>query len=401
MGITIAHRARAIRTSPTLAVSAMAREMKAHGIDVINFGVGEPDFNTPEYIKTAAKNAIDANFTRYTNANGIIELRKAIVAKLKKDNNLSYDVDQILVSPGAKASIVNILMTVCDPRDEVLIPSPYWVSYTSQVELVDAFPVLLPTTAATGFKITAEQIETTLRTLSNPKCLILNSPNNPTGSVYAQQELEALAEVCAKHNLLIISDEIYEKLIYDDTRHFSIASASPEAYENTIVINGVSKAYAMTGWRLGYAAGAKEIIRRACQIQGHVASCVNSISQKAAVIALSEDDGSIERMRQEFERRRTYLVNEFNQLPHIKCMMPLGAFYAIPDISYYLKHNSQNVETSVDFCQFMLKEHHIAIVPGAAFGIDDYVRFSYATSVENIKEGLNRFRAGLEHLAHD
>ena len=398
MSTILSHRARAIKPSPTLTVSALAKQMKAKGHDVINFGVGEPDFNTPEYIKDAAKKALDDNFTRYTASAGILELREAIVEKFKKDNGLEYSADQILVSPGAKASIVHILLAICDPRDEILIPSPYWVSYTSQVEMVDGHPILLPTNMSTNFKITARQLDDALNSLGNPKALILNSPNNPTGSVYSKEELLGIAEVCVKHDIFIISDEIYEKLIYDGEEHVSIASLSPEAKDLTIVINGVSKAYAMTGWRLGYAAGPMEVIKYASRIQSHTTSNVNSITQKAAIVALTEDDGSIEKMRQEFEKRRNYLVKELNNIPNVKCTLPKGAFYAIPDISYYLQNNKNNINSSADLCTYILKNFFVAIVPGSAFGANNYVRFSYANSMENIEKGLQHFAEGLKNI---
>ncbi|MDO9577115.1 MAG: pyridoxal phosphate-dependent aminotransferase [Candidatus Cloacimonadales bacterium] len=395
MSFQISHRAKAIKPSPTLTVSALAKKMRSEGIDVINFGVGEPDFNTPDYIKNAAIKAINDNFTRYTESSGILELRQAIAAKLKRDNNIDCNPQDILVSPGAKASITAVLMTICDPRDEILIPSPYWVSYTSLVEMVDAFPILLPTRMASNFKISAEQLDEALTSLSNPKALILNSPNNPTGSVYKLKELEKIAEVCRKHDIMIISDEIYEKLIYDGMKHVSIASISDEVRERTILINGVSKAYAMTGWRLGYAAGPTEIIKRAARIQSHTTSCVNSITQKAAVVALNECDGSVERMRNEFEKRRNFLVDELNKIPNVKCSMPHGAFYTMPSISYYLHNNNLGIKNSVQMCEYILKEYHVAIVAGSAFGADKFVRFSYATSLENIKEGVNRFKNAL------
>jgi len=372
--------------------------MKAQGIDVINFGVGEPDFNTPEYIKEEAKKAIDDNFTRYTASAGIIELRRVISEKLLRDNDLHCDPEDILVSPGAKASIINVLMAVCDPRDEVIIPSPYWVSYTSQVEMVDSFPVIVPTKASAKFKLKAKVLDQTLKTLSNPKALILNSPNNPTGSVYSRKELTEIAEVCIKHNILIISDEIYEKLIYDNEKHVSIASISKEVREHTVVINGVSKAYAMTGWRLGYCAGPSEIIKQASRIQSHTTSCVNAMTQKAAIVALRECDGSVTRMREEFELRRNYFIERVRQIDNVTCIKPHGAFYVMPNISFYLQKNKRGIKTSVDLCEYLLQQHHIAVVPGSAFGADNYVRFSYANSMENIKEGLVRFERGLLEL---
>ena len=398
MAIRIAHRARAIKPSPTLTVSALANEMKAKGIDVINFGVGEPDFNTPDYIKEEAKKAIDKNFTRYTNSSGIIELREAIADKLKRDNNLKCCPQDILVSPGAKASIINVLLTICDPRDEVLIPSPYWVSYTSQVEMVDAFPVLIPTNSSNDFKLSPKKLEETILGLSNPKALILNSPNNPTGTVYGIRTLEKIAEICLKHDILVISDEIYEKLIYDGKEHVSIATISDEVRENTVLINGVSKAYAMTGWRLGYAAGPREIIKRASRIQSHTTSCVNSMTQKAAIAALNECDGSVTRMRNEFQDRRNYLVEALNSIDNIRCNMPKGAFYAMPNVSYYIHNNKKNVSNVVELCEYLLREHHIALVPGSAFGANNFVRFSYAVSMEGIKEGIKRFKKGLQNL---
>ncbi len=403
MAIPISHRAKAIKPSPTLTVSAIATQMKADGIDVINFGVGEPDFNTPEAIKKRAIAAIEENFTRYTKTSGINELREEIAAKLKRDNNLNCAIEDILVSPGAKASIMFVLMTICDPRDEILIPSPYWVSYSSQVEMVDAHPIFIPTSSRTNFKITAKQLEEIVTSLSNPKALILNSPNNPTGCVYHKKELEEIAAVCLKHDILVISDEIYEKLIYDGEQHISIASISPEVRENTIVINGVSKAYAMTGWRLGYAAGPSNIMQRAARIQSHATSCVNSITQKAAIVALKECEKDVEKMRQTFQKRRDFLIEELNKIPRVFCNKPKGAFYAMPSVSYYLmnfqKKNNNPLtgrSLSVRLSEFLIKNYHVAVVPGSAFGVDDYVRFSYANSMENIREGLKRFAAGLE-----
>lgn len=398
MKINISHRAKAIRPSPTLRTAALANQMRANGIDVINFGVGEPDFNTPTYIKDEAIKAIDNNFTHYTKSAGIIELREAIVDKLKRENGLEYDPENILVSPGAKASLVNALMTICDPRDDVLIPCPYWVSYTSQVELVDANPVLLPTNMETNFKISAKQLEESIHSLSSPKALILNSPNNPTGSVYTRKELNDIAEVCLKHEIVVISDEIYERLIYDEMEHVSIASISKEMQSQSVVINGVSKAFAMTGWRLGYSAGPPEIIKRTIRIQSHTTSCVNSITQKAAVVALNEDDGSVEKMRKEFAERRKLLVNSLNEIPNVKCALPKGAFYAMPSVSYYIRNNRKGIKNTAQLCEYLLKEFHIAAVAGSAFGAEKYFRFSYATSPDNIKEGVKRFAEGLKNL---
>lgn len=396
MRMNLSHRARAIQPSPTLAVLGLANEMRAKGHEVINFGVGEPDFNTPAYIKEEAKKAIDDNFTHYTKSSGIVELREVISEKLLNDNGLQCSPQDILVSPGAKASLMHILMTICDPRDEVIIPSPYWVSYTSLVELYDAYPILLPAKSQGGFKIHGEQLEETIKSLGNPKALILNSPNNPTGAVYTKKELEEIAEVCLRHDIIIISDEIYEKLLYDNREHVSIATISKEVRENTILINGVSKAFAMTGWRLGYAAGPTDIIKCASRIQSHTTSCVNSIAQKAAVVALSQDNGSVEKMKNEFEKRRNFLVRALNDINNVSCATPGGAFYTMPDISYFI-HNT-GLENSEALAKYLLKNFHIALVPGSAFGAEGYVRFSYATSMKNIKKGIKLFEKGLNSL---
>lgn len=398
MEIRLSHRARDVKPSPTLEVSAMAKQMMRQGYEVINFGVGEPDFNTPEIIKNAAKKAIDENFTRYTPSAGIPELKKAIIQKFKRDNNLEYNPENILISPGAKASLINVLMAVCDPRDEVIIPSPYWVSYTSQVWLCDAHPAFISTDASNNFKMTAEQLDRKLHELSNPKALILNSPNNPTGAVYTREELEAIGEVCLKHGIMILSDEIYERLVYDGAEHVSIASLSEELKEITIVVNGVSKAFAMTGWRLGYMAGAKNIIQKASEIQSHTTSCVNSITQKACIVALEEDDGSVEKMRQEFSKRRVFMVEGLSSIEGVSCLNPEGAFYIMTDVSEYLKNNSQGINTTVDFCKYLLKNYQVALVPGSAFGVEGYVRFSYANSMENIRKGIEKLKECLASL---
>jgi len=399
MAIKLSNRIRLIKPSPTLTLSAKAKEMKDSGIDVINFGVGEPDFNTPEYIKAAAHKALDANFTRYTANAGIIELRQAICEKLQRDNNLVYQPKEILVSPGAKASIVNVLVAVCDSKDQVLMPSPYWVSYPYQALLADAEPIYIPTTVEDSYKISAESLEAAI--LQNPcaKVLILNSPSNPTGAVYNLAELQGIAAVCIKHNLLVISDEIYERLVYDGTKHISIASISPEMKEHTVVINGVSKAYAMTGWRLGYAAGPAHIIAAAGRVQEHVTSCVNSITQKACVTALREEDDSIEAMRAEFSKRRDFLYAELARIPHIKCFKPQGAFYIMPGIGWYLENNRLGIDSADKFCDILLEKYHVALVAGGSFGMEGTVRFSYANSIENIKEGVRRFAAFLAEMA--
>lgn len=398
MAIKLSNRIRLVKPSPTLTLSAKAKEMKDSGIDVINFGVGEPDFNTPEYIKNSARAAIDNNFTRYTANAGIIELRKAICAKLQRDNGLEYEPKQILVSPGAKASIINTLIAVCDVQDAVLIPSPYWVSYPYQVMLANAEPVYVPTRIEDSYKMRPEVLETVIKANPNAKALILNSPSNPTGAVYDRAELEGIAEICLKYGILVISDEIYERLVYDGVKHVSIASVSREMQDQTVVINGVSKAYAMTGWRLGYAAGPTEIIAAAGRVQEHASSCVNSITQKACVTALNEEDESIENMRAQFEERRNFLYANLMQNQHVKGFKPQGAFYIMPDISWYLANNKLGINDSDKFCDVLLEKHHVALVAGGSFGIEGSVRFSYANSMQNLTEGASRFAAFLSEL---
>jgi len=399
MAIKLSNRTKLIKPSPTLTLSAKAKEMRDAGLDVINFGVGEPDFNTPEYIKNAARQAIDANFTRYTANAGIIELRRAICAKLERDNGLKYEPKQILVSPGAKTSILFALIAVCDAGDQVLMPSPYWVSYPYQVMLAGAEPVVMPTTEADQYKISPAQLEAAIADNPCAKALLLNSPSNPTGAVYSRDELAALADVCVRHNILVISDEIYERLVYDGKKHVSIASVRPEMADLTVVINGVSKAYAMTGWRLGYAAGPAHIIAAAGRVQEHATSCVNSITQKACVTALNEEDDSIEAMRREFEKRRNLLYAELSNIPHITCFKPRGAFYIMPDISWYLANNNAGIKTSDDLCNALLDKKHVALVAGSSFGMDATVRFSYANSIDNLEKGVKRFAEFLGELA--
>lgn len=400
MAIKLSNRCNLIKPSPTLTLSAKAKEMKDAGIDVISFGVGEPDFNTPNYIKEAAHKAIDANFTRYTANAGILELRQAICEKLLRDNKLEYSPKEILVSPGAKASILNVLIAVCDSMDQVLMPSPYWVSYPYQAMLANAEPVFIPTDEQREYKIDAEMLDKAIKDNPCAKVLLLNSPSNPTGAVYNREELAAIAAICVRHNILVVSDEIYERLVYDGQQHISIASISSEMKERCVVINGVSKAYAMTGWRLGYAAGPASIIAAAGRVQEHATSCVNSITQKACVTALREEDDSIENMRREFSSRRDYMYNELVKIPHITCFKPQGAFYIMPGIQWYLDNNKEGICTADRFCEVLLERHHVALVAGGSFGMEGTVRFSYANSIANIEEGIKRFSKFLGELAN-
>ena len=391
----LSHRIASISESLTLAISSKAKAMKAKGIDVIDFGVGEPDFDTPQHIKQAGIDAINQGFTKYTPAAGTPELRQAVADKLKRDNDLDYPPAQIIVSCGAKHSLFNVILALCQEGDEVIIPAPYWVSYPEMVKAAGAKNVFLPTDESTQFKITPQQLDNVIT--PDSKVLILNSPSNPTGSVYTPDELQALAELILDTDMYIISDEIYEALVYDGTVHKSIASFSPEISERTIVVNGFSKSYAMTGWRLGYAAGPKEIIDAAIQLQSHSTSNACSIAQKAGVAALNGDQGFIRAMVAEFDKRRKRMVEALNAMPGITCVEPKGAFYALPNISEWFGEeiHGRKISNSMDFATVCLEEGKIAIVPGSGFGDDRFVRFSYATSIENIEEGMRRMEEAL------
>ncbi len=395
----IAKRARAIKPSPTLATAAKAKAMKTQGIDVVDFGVGEPDFDTPENVKQAGIKAIQSGFTKYTPAGGTDELKDAIIEKFKKDNSLSYERSQILVSCGAKHSLYNIAEALFDPGDEVIIPSPYWVSYPDQVLLNDATPVIVETTEQEGFRISAQKLERAVT--KKTKALVLNSPSNPTGLAYDKKTLEEIAAIAVKHNIYVISDEIYEKLLYDGFKHFSIASLNAEISNLTIVVNGVSKSHSMTGWRIGYAAGPKEVIAAMANIQSQSTSNPASISQKAAVEALRGPQEFIQTMNFEFDKRRKYMVERLNRIPGISCMLPVGAFYAFPRVSslFGKSVNSKRISNSSDLATYLLEDAKVALVSGDAFGADAYIRLSYATSMENITKGLDRIEQAVAKLA--
>ena len=394
----LSQRARKIKPSPTLAIDAKAKAMKAQGVDVVNFGVGEPDFDTPENIKEAAIKAIKDGFTKYTPVGGIADLKDAIVEKFKNDNKLDYKQEEIIVSCGAKHSLYNIAQALLSPGDEVLIPAPYWVSYPDQVLLNDAVPVFIKTDADNSFMIKPELLASHIT--KKTKALILNSPCNPTGLTYDRKTLEKLAEIILKHNLYVVSDEIYEKLTYDGHTHLSIASFSPEIREKTIVVNGLSKAFAMTGWRIGYAAGPKEIIKAMTNIQSQSTSNPTSISQKAAVEALTGPQDFISTMLAEFDRRRKFLVGELNAIPGMHCLTPTGAFYAFPNTSsfYGKSDGDKKISSSSELAMYLLEKANVALVHGEAFGDDRYLRMSYATSLEEIQKGVNRIRETLGRL---
>ncbi|MBQ3554194.1 MAG: pyridoxal phosphate-dependent aminotransferase [Clostridia bacterium] len=385
----ISEKAKSISPSTTLAIDAKFKQMKAEGIDVVGFGTGEPDFDTPQYIKDAAIAAICEGKTKYTPAAGTIDLRKAICKKLKDENGLDYTFDQIVVSNGAKHSLVNTFQAILNPGDEVIIPAPFWVSYPEMVKMADGVPVVLTTSEADSFKFTAEEFRAAIT--PKTRAVVLNSPSNPTGMVYTEEELRAIADVAVENNIYVVSDEIYEHLIYEG-KHVSIASFSPEIKDLTIIINGVSKTYAMTGWRIGYAAAPQPIAKVMSNIQSHATSNPNSIAQAATIAALGGGKEEIEMMKKAFAERRDYMVERINSIPGISCLKPSGAFYVMMNISKLKGRTMAGklIETSDDFANALLDSAKVAVVPCSGFGADDFVRWSYATAMENIKEGLDR-----------
>lgn len=384
-----------IEQSETLRVKEKALQLKQQGVDVVDLTAGEPDFPTPSNICDAGIKAIKDGFTRYTANAGMPELRQAIVEKFKKDNNLTYTTNQIIVSAGAKQALTNAVLTVAEKGDEVIIIAPYWVSYLQQVRLANATPVIIDS-SKTGFKITPQQLETHIN--SKTRLLIFNSPSNPTGIVYTPDELAALAEVLAKHEVWIVSDEIYEKIIFDDFTHKSFAQF-PDLFEKTIVINGVSKAYSMTGWRIGYAAGPSEVIKGMGKIQSHYAMAP-SISQKAAIEALTGDQSNIEKMRQTFEKRRNLLVQKLKDYPDIKYAYPQGAFYLFVDISstFGKKWNGKTIENCLDFSEYLIESQYLVVVPGSSFGAPNFIRLSFAASDKELEAGFTRLISSLKSL---
>lgn len=390
----ISERAGRVKPSATLAMNAKAKEMKAKGVDVISFSVGEPDFDTPEHIKEAAIRALKDGKTKYTPAEGIPELKEAIIEKFERDNNIKYTMDEVIVSCGAKHSLYNIAQAILSPGDEVIIPAPYWVSYPAQVLLNDATPVIVETKEEDNFMITPVQLEEAIT--EKTKALILNYPSNPTGLTYTEEVLRGIAEIAIKHNIYIISDEVYEKLLYDNNEHISVASLSEEIKARTIVVNGVSKSHSMTGWRIGYAAGPKDVISAMKRIQSHSTSNPTSIAQWAAVEALKGPQDFLQVMLEEFDRRRRFLVEDLNSIEGISCLIPQGAFYAFPNVSTVI--GKKHINSSMDIAMYLLEEAMAALVPGSAFGSEGYIRMSYATSMENLQKGLERIKNALEKL---
>jgi aspartate aminotransferase len=394
----LAARAGRIVPSPTLSITATAKAMVAQGIDVIDFASGEPDFDTPDLVKDAAYTAIKSGFTKYTPASGIDELKLAVVKKLETEQGLRYDKSQILISCGAKHTLYNIAEALFEHGDEVIIPSPFWVSYPDQVLLNDATPVLLETKEADGYVVTRRDLEAKIT--PKTKAIIINSPCNPTGATYNRECLEEIAGIAVRHDLVIISDEIYEKIIYDGVPHISIATLGPEIAARTVIVNGVSKAYAMTGWRIGYAAGPKALIAAMANIQSQSTSNPTSISQKAAAEALRNGAPFTQQMLKEFDRRRRFMVSRLNAMSGVSCSMPTGAFYAFPNVSglFNRAHAVGKIQAAADLATYLLQEAKVAVVPGEPFGSASHIRLSYATSMDAITRGLNRMESALGKL---
>ena len=389
-----------VQASSTMAIDALAKQMKADGVDVIGFGAGEPDFNTPEHIKAAAIQAITGNVTRYTPASGTVELKKAVCARMKADCGVDYKPAQVVVSSGAKHCVYIALRALVNPGDEVILPAPFWVSYLELIKMVGAQPVVVTAQESAGFKMSAQQLRDAIT--PKTKALILNNPSNPTGMVYSREELEAIAQVCLEHDVYIIADEIYYSLLYDGVKFTSVASLGEEVRKHTILINGVSKAYAMTGWRIGYALADEAVAKVMGNYLSHSTGSPCAISQAASVAALNGPQDEVETMRQAFEARRDYIVERMNSIPGVSCIKPEGAFYVMMNIEQLLGKTicGETIHTCDDFSSAFLKHGLVATVPCSGFGAPNFVRWSYATSMENIQKGLDRleqFLAGKEH----
>ncbi|MEO1374737.1 MAG: pyridoxal phosphate-dependent aminotransferase [Cyanobacteria bacterium J06635_10] len=377
----LAARISQVSPSLTLAIAAKAKAMKAEGIDVCSFSAGEPDFDSPDHVKAAAQRALDEGKTKYGPAAGEPSLRKAIARKLQSENNLDYQAENIIVTNGGKHSLFNLMQALIEPGDEVIIPAPYWVSYPEMVKLVGGTPVIVTTDEKSGYKIQPEILRKAIT--PRTKLFVLNSPSNPTGMVYTPEEIKALAEVIVEKDILVVSDEIYEKILYDGAKHLSIGSLNDEIFARTIVSNGFAKGYSMTGWRLGYLAAPVELIKAAITVQGHSTSNVCTFAQYGAIAALSESQDCVEEMRQAFAKRRKVMLERINAIPGLNCAQPDGAFYLFPDIS-------KTGLKSLEFCKTLLEEHQVAVIPGVAFGADNNIRLSYATDMATIEKGMDR-----------
>lgn len=393
----LAKRVSTLTPSSTLAITAKAKELKEQGHDVIGLGAGEPDFNTPQYIIDAAVRSMEEGHTKYTPSGGLPKLKEAIIEKFKQDQGLTYTAKEIFVGTGAKHVLYTLFQALLNEGDEVIIPSPYWVSYPEQVKLAGGEPVFVEGKESNDFKLTPAQLEPVLT--DRTKAIIINSPSNPTGSLYTQEELAALGEVCLKHNVLIISDEIYEKLVYDGAKHTSVAEISPQLKENTVVINGVSKSHSMTGWRIGYAAGPEALIQAMTNLASHSTSNPTTSAQYGAIAAYTEDDGSVEKMRVAFEERLHTIYDKLVAIPGVSCVKPKGAFYLFPNVEEAAALTGH--ETVDDFVKVLLEEEKVALVPGSGFGAPDNVRLSYATSLELLEAAIDRIFRFVEAKRRD
>lgn len=390
-----------VAPSPTMAITAKAATLKREGIDVIPLSAGEPDFDTPDHIKDAAKKALDEGFTKYTSPpSGIPELKSAVIAKFERDQGLEYAPEQIVVNNGAKHSLALAVAAVLNPGDQMIIPTPYWVTFTEQPKLVGASPIIVETSSDNGLKLTPDELHGAITPTT--RMVLLNSPSNPSGALYTRDELAALGEVVLEHDLYVLGDEIYEKLIYDDAEHVSMAQISPELKARTIIVNGVSKTYAMTGWRIGYAAGPTDVISLMDKAQSQTVSHPSSISQKAAVTALDGPQDVVEQMRVEYDKRRRFVVQALNDLDGVTCELPLGAFYVYPDMSAYFGRAAQDgrmIDDSTALCDYLLDEARVACVPGVGFGTHSHMRMSYATSMDNLEQAMQRISDALGRLS--
>jgi aspartate aminotransferase len=396
--MNLAKRLQLIKPSPTLMVTVQVAALRRQGIEVIDFGAGEPDFDTPEHIKEAAVTALKQGKTKYTPVGGTAELKEAIIAKLQRENGLTYSMPEVTANCGGKHTLFNAFHALFEAGDEVLIPAPYWVSYSDMVILTGATPKLLSTTEQTGFKITAAQLQAAIG--PRTKALLLNSPSNPTGAAYTEAELKQLADVVEKSNLFVISDDVYEKFLYDSPRCPHILTLKPHLRDRVLIVNSVSKTYAMTGWRLGYAAGPKELISAIETLQSQSTSNPTSIAQAAAVVALTGTQEPVGMMAKEFAKRRNYVVDRLRAMPGITCTLPEGAFYVFPRVSAYFgaKWQDKKIAAAMDLSLYLLQEAKVALVAGEGFGSPDHVRISYATSMKNLEQGLNQIEAGLKKL---
>lgn len=395
----LSRKASSVKPSSTLAITAKAKALKAEGVDVVGFGAGEPDFNTPENICNAAIAAITDGFTKYTPASGTDELKKAICKKFETFNHLHYEPNQIVISNGGKHSLTNIFTVLLNPQDEVIIPAPYWLSYPEIVRLSDGVPVFVKTTAEQNYKITAEQVAAACT--DKTKALVLNTPNNPTGMLYTKEELEAIAKVVVEKDIFVVADEMYENLVYGDQEHVSIASFNEEIYKRTITCSGVSKSYAMTGWRIGYTGSTPEIAKMMGSVQSHQTSNPNSIAQKATVEALTGDQSTVSFMNEEFNKRRIYMYERLCKMPYVSTIEPQGAFYVFVDISDVLEksYQGEKIETVEKIGEILINDYSVAVIPCRDFGYPDHIRLSYAISIEQIQKGLDRIEEFLKALS--